>query len=54
MHMERVLADDGAGPDMPRQMVSGGEVIGRLNQDLDDLEGSPATWHGQPADRSSR
>jgi hypothetical protein len=45
VNMKRVFHDNGAGPDPAHQLVFGDKFAGRLDQDLDDLEGAPADGH---------
>ena len=47
--MDRTLADGGARPHPFHQIVLGDELVGRLHQDRDDLEGPAAERHGNPA-----
>jgi hypothetical protein len=48
--MQRALHDNGAGPDAVHQLVFGNEFAGRLRQNFDDFEGTPANRYGRSKD----
>ena len=50
MNLERVFRDDRTRPDALDQLVLGDEFAGRLSQNLDDLESTPAHGHGRIKD----
>jgi hypothetical protein len=50
MNLERVVRDNRTRPDAVHQLIFGDEFAGRLGENFDNLEGSPANRHGSATD----